>query len=466
MKDVILMATDGLDGKVPDRFNGRDLLRLTSAVTLGAIMASCVPIKSPDPVTNTESSPTPQTEFTPTPEIGMFSGTLVEAAPAVADDFWKKATESNQLGPEISAGLTKQDVGTFAIKAKSGNLEREVDVGWFTEPTTRQERLFVQNQNGNWIEHVKNVLGDTVQWISPGGEIAQSVPFAVTPAAPNEVAVVPEVTFFYTFHQNGTIRAQFYPSKSIFGDNFLPGLASDTNIPLDTAPNVAGGKLVSFMETSKIPDVKFNVCTPENFHFCPITVEQLFNGEYLNWLYTLSKPFDPAKVKNVPLALYDKQIYYDITTSPHFKDPSTEPFRRDVTAGYVTYNGSNSLVMPIELYDMNHPNQNQWIIVTYPLLQNGYENSLDEALKYDITTWRKDMKITVIRADDKTSDTDQSVDPLVALTFANVPDMADRINRFTNSNKLDAAGQDMTALSAPGIVLGSFIANLSAGWFR
>lgn len=222
-----------------------DLLWLSSAVTLTAIMASCSPEGKINPAPTIGPTPTPIVEVTP--GIESASGSLVEANPSVLNDFWTKATESKALDSQISAGLTEQEVGTFTIKVTSGNLERDVNTGWFVDPTTKQERLFIQNQNGNWIEHIKNVVDNTVQWVSPlsGNVSEQPVPFMVTPA-PGEAIASPEVTFYYVVDASGNWVAYFRPVKSIFGDAFIASLSPDKDIPLKASTNSPIGNLINF----------------------------------------------------------------------------------------------------------------------------------------------------------------------------------------------------------------------------
>jgi len=49
-------------------------------------------------------------------------------------------------------------------------------------------------------------------------------------------------------------------------------------------------------EPTPTPDIgMFKVCAPEQFRDCRINPESLFDGSYLAFLDTLSKPFDPVK---------------------------------------------------------------------------------------------------------------------------------------------------------------------------
>jgi hypothetical protein len=215
-------------------------------------------------------------------------------------------------------------------------------------------------------------------------------------------------------------------------------------------------------EDTKTPEIKqYKVCTPEHFRDCLISVDDLFDGKYLEWLNTLSRPFDPKKVKDVPLVNIDNVIIYDIRTLPNFTEKDLQPFRRDVTTGYVVFYDSDNnrheyAVMPIEYYDKKNPDKNQWVITVQSFYYPGHIFTEAEELK-TMRVWENYMNITPILTNNLDFFTKIS-DPLVAKTFAKYPDMAERFEKFTNRNKLDTNGQDMSALSAPGIVLLNTIA--------
>lgn len=129
------------------------------------------------------------------------------------------------------------------------------------------------------------------------------------------------------------------------------------------------------------PEVKqFPICQIEKFRDCPITVDDLFNGEYHRWLKTLSKPFDPAKLKWVPMQLINGPglpvIGYDTNTAPNYRDKSTAPFRRNITSGITTYQGSDYLIIPIEYadpQDPGNPEKNVWVIGVMPIIIKANE---------------------------------------------------------------------------------------------
>ncbi len=208
------------------------------------------------------------------------------------------------------------------------------------------------------------------------------------------------------------------------------------------------------------PEVKqFPVCQIENFRDCPITVDDLFNGNYLAWLNTLSKPFDQSKIKQVPMeVMYGGLIVYDTKTAPNFRDPATAPFRRDVTAGYASYQGIDYIVMPVEYFDPKHPDKNQWVITVYSMYWPGHnQESVNKKTPLFIDPWRKYMKTTPIYNNDINDQ--QAEDPLVKMTFDNNPDMAERFGRFIS-------GEDMGALSKPGIVVLNLMTIPNGHWLE
>jgi len=217
-------------------------------------------------------------------------------------------------------------------------------------------------------------------------------------------------------------------------------------------------------EPTATPEPEFNVCIPEQFRYCRVSVEDLFNGNYLKWLYTLSKPFDPAKVRDVPFQRGGWEIRYAVDTAPNFKVKGTEPFRRDVTAGYVEFTDLGGVVheyavLPIEFFDKKHPDQNQWVITVNDF---GSPNRTVEEMQQNIGWWKNNMNYSPIQTDN-ISIPDRRPDPLVAITFQKHPEMDERFARFVNysgtwanwkgKNMFDTDGQDMTALSEPGVVL-------------
>lgn len=202
---------------------------------------------------------------------------------------------------------------------------------------------------------------------------------------------------------------------------------------------------------------KFLVCSAENFRDCPIAVEDLFNGEYLKWLYSLSQPFNASAINDAPLTRFtNDMVSYPIGTAPNFEISGSESFRRDVTAGHVQFEGVDYVVMPIEYFDKNNPEQNQWVITVLPFNSPGHTFTREEE-QHTISIWRNEMNITPFMAVNEGFFSKQP-DALVAKSFDKYPDMSERVDRFVKG--------DMSALSEPGIVLLNFVTSDEGGWFK
>ncbi len=182
------------------------------------------------------------------------------------------------------------------------------------------------------------------------------------------------------------------------------------------------------------PEVKqFPICQIEKFRDCPISVEDLFNGEYHRWLKTLSKPFDPAKIKWVPMQLINGPglpfIGYDTKTAPNYRNESTAPFRRSVTGGVTTYQGSDYLIIPIEYadpQDPGNPQKNVWVIGTEPIIIKANEQLV-------VSVWKNKMHIAPIATSDKHW-SDRSQVPLLTKSFEGNPKMAEYFQEFLAGN--------------------------------
>lgn len=213
-----------------------------------------------------------------------------------------------------------------------------------------------------------------------------------------------------------------------------------------------------------IPEKTFQVCKIEDYKNCEILAEDLLSGAYWQWLQTLSKPFNPAKIKDVPFEMVQENwgntIVYNFATAPNFDDPTTRPFRRDVTAGvtYIDYSENKVpyLILPIEYFDKNHPEHNKWVIAvysTYGGIPPGINEYIpvpnpDSIIGSAIRMWKNDMNTTPIVASTITQLT-LSEDPLIRKVFDKYQDMPDRFQRFANG--------DLSALSQPGIIVNTEI---------
>lgn len=216
-----------------------------------------------------------------------------------------------------------------------------------------------------------------------------------------------------------------------------------------------------------IPRVEAVICTSENFldkdH--EVDPESLFDGTYLEALRrTLSTPFDPAKIKNIPLWANGEAIIYEVTYPgtktlhlPNF-DPNekdTWPFQRFVT-GYTIYRGITYAVMPIKFW--NPKGEDSIVITLFKFDPASDDAGKKEAIKF----WEDNMHITPILYNPNYTYAEYP-DPLVARTFAKYPDFVARVKRFVNDNKRgDTNEQDMSALD--GVVLLNTIKG--SNWYR
>jgi len=233
---------------------------------------------------------------------------------------------------------------------------------------------------------------------------------------------------------------------------------TQTLIPTLT-PTVTASATLSPTPTEVI---NYGICTPEQFRDCPIPEEDLFNGKYLAFLRTLSKPFDAAKMKQVPMiTLSDGSLIYDISNLPNFEDPSTAPFRRNVTAGMVEAFGHEYQIFPIEYPNPTDPlnsANNVWVIGVRALYNPNTGKPLaGGVVKEGISIWKDGMNIAPIVTSSAYPGTG-TIDPLIDMTFQQngQEEMAARFDRFRNG--------DTTALD--GLVVRIYIARSQNHWFE
>ncbi|MHB8777476.1 MAG: hypothetical protein ACYC6R_06915 [Anaerolineales bacterium] len=111
-----------------------------------------------------------------------------------------------------------------------------------------------------------------------------------------------------------------------------PTTASTSSSPTPTQPaptETATTTPTKIPTETPIPKVEAVICTSENFldkdH--EVDPESLFDGTYLEALRkTLSTPFDPAKIKNIPLRGMGDEIIY-ATVTPRLQNFNYTKFR-------------------------------------------------------------------------------------------------------------------------------------------
>jgi hypothetical protein len=438
----------------------------TFSILMLAVTAACGPASASSSPTET---PSPLPSAAPTQSVELHYLTEIAGAPQNVAELDAPLTDYPGLQPAVERQLG------FTLNAPGVKVAGLAETGPAAEGKDGQEDvIIVTNENQGMKGSFYEVLIQTPDgyWRSPDAD---------TPLAPGEkyaampyvVKDAPDGSLIIGF-ENGMDR--FVKDKDGNWKLLTLETAGGRQTALDlerTLGQKVFAKLVPASElATPTPEVKqYPICQVENFRDCPIPVEELFDGTYLRWLYTLSKPFDSAKIKNVPLQEVNGEIIYNLATLPNFTDPETAPFRRDVTFGYTEYKHNGALfkyiVMPVEYYDFKHPEQNQWVITVYSLI-HSYDGKVSHAttekgriwdislereqsaLQSTLNVWENEMNITPILTGENpvpyAPEWKSDDDPLVKTTFTNYPDMHDRFQRFVDEG-------DMTALSAPGIVL-------------
>ena len=219
--------------------------------------------------------------------------------------------------------------------------------------------------------------------------------------------------------------------------------ATATATPTET-PTPSPTATITETPTPEI--VQFPVCAIENFRECPITLEDIYNGNVDRWLETQKKPFDLAKMKNVELHWYDwDRIQYNFLTFPNFTDPSTAQQHRGIAMD-LNYEKDGVqyeyILLPLEFYDPLR-GCSHWVKTVYPIYKQG-KSSAKSAEDWGKKYW-EDMNFNPIVTSNVIPNT-AILDPLVGATFQNHLDMGPRFNWF-------ASGKDMSTLSEADIIL-------------
>jgi|GEM_PF-2320608 len=154
---------------------------------------------------------------------------------------------------------------------------------------------------------------------------------------------------------------------------------------------------------------EYPICATENFRDCPVPVEDLFNGNYHRWLKTLSQPFDPEKIKFVPMQIDREAIIYETSTAPNYEDPETRPFRRNVTSAITELTAEDGrtyryMILPVEYADPTdpgNPDKNVWVIGfsimnKVDFKQNAIGDESESIVQVGIDMWMNDMNIAPI----------------------------------------------------------------------
>jgi hypothetical protein len=274
------------------------------------------------------------------------------------------------------------------------------------------------------------------------GEVAFLPPFsdAGSPSLPDPIRIENAGTISQISYRPGQRVATATPDAAITAPPTVTPRPTETATPAPTeTPEVA----------------QFQVCQIESFRNCPIPAEALFDGSYKAWLESLPPTqFDPATVNDVPLVHFSNgAVYYEAYGSPHFTGANAgrEPFNRNRTFGYTEYAGQKYIVMPIEYWDRDHPDKNQWVITVVNISE-----ATDAMIQNAITQW-KSWSVTPW-VDSASTRLNPGPDPFVSTTLAKYPNLVDLVERFVDYGNVRHDGKgDRTALNLPGIILLSYI---------
>lgn len=197
---------------------------------------------------------------------------------------------------------------------------------------------------------------------------------------------------------------------------------------------------------------QYQVCTAENYAECEILYQDLFNGNYFNWLNTLSvEPFNPSKFNTIHCFGSSEQIV--IMGDPrldNFSNPDTSRVRRGITVGVTLFRSSlggtkfvegKYLVLPTYAYSESKKG-GVWL----PLIFIVGENMSKTQIVEFINKWQKAGSLWVFATTKVSGLASNPDDPLVIKTFELFPDMQMRLDNFKSSC-------DPGYLSEPGIIL-------------
>ena len=225
-----------------------------------------------------------------------------------------------------------------------------------------------------------------------------------------------------------------------------------------------GWRVVEAVVQPDMEVVDYGICQPENFKECSVPWEDLFNGKFLAFLETLSKPFDVENMKSVPMKIIGEALHYSVDNLPNFPNMTTigleseADFRRGITAGITEFEGNNYIIFPIEYYNPSNPEKNVWVIGLYPLFEpdKGYDyRSNSEVLNWIFETWRNRTQYNPIMVSN-TMRYYNTPDLLVSQTFNEDPEMQSKFSRFI--------ADDRTALHGKVLLIGIY--RDTEGWYK
>lgn len=184
-------------------------------------------------------------------------------------------------------------------------------------------------------------------------------------------------------------------------------------------------------------EATYPVCSLEKYRDCPISWQDLYNGKYLNWLKTLSQPFDESQVnKDVKVVNFPGTL---ITYGGSFGNPNTDPVRRGVTAAFVEINDGevgykdwygkrDVAVLPVE-FDVD--GQSVWRIF---IMTKG-NNESDSIFISNLKKWATGKSFGIITNEYYTGvhSGGNTKDPLTVVSFEEDPNLPGELHTFAEN---------------------------------
>jgi hypothetical protein len=464
----------------------RDVLRGLLAVSLAAGASACAPVKNGDPISPTLTPSTesaPLGDATPFPEgrnIATGEARLVPVKDVAViareiENFdlsevnWYDVNENLQtktgsesgfvllglLDVQIADGLNATTIGYVSGPAGEEHIAQKIDDNrWVVlsykelpeEPNGKKLNAFGYTSQRRFLPIL------SVETTASGQPTGEEWFFDIS------------VERFYKINdpdyigQPGMLSLVRLGNESILKGKSLMKDSRDIYWNFawqsDGTLSIAGGNHVVLYtydsQTSQwveaAPEIKeYQICGVENYKDCVIPVEDLFDGSYLRWLQTLSKPFDnPQNLKVLTSRVQiENTVYFgdwgELNNS--FADPKTAPLRRGVTAGYVSLPGDTDyIVLPVEFYNPNSPSGSDWVIAVFPEMTVFEEAGIME----DIKKWTNGKSLPLYTSPERYE--------LLKRSFRNYPDLAQRVQEFADTG-------DPSSLSMPGIILKTHFAH-------
>jgi hypothetical protein len=198
--------------------------------------------------------------------------------------------------------------------------------------------------------------------------------------------------------------------------------------------------------------VSFNVCSvPEKtYRDCPLDLENdIFSGDYDDWLDGMKQPFDWDQINNVSLVYMDGwgRIQYNPNTDPNFSVPGSQQQHKDVTAGYIVFEFDGKvydyILVPLEVVNPI-TKKSYWVKTVIPIHDRDGNLPKNAAEDWVVINWGEMRYLPIFTK--YTVHASKFEDPLVRMTFQKYPDLPERFEKF-------ASGEDMSVLSEPDIIL-------------